>query len=235
MRNARRFVPFVLSFLGAAGWVMSVEAADTFLALHEGWSIQTSALAKEGGEEVSRPGFPTAGWHRAAVPTTVVAALVADGTYPDPDYGMNLRQIPGTSYPIGKNFSDLPMPEDSPFRVPWWYRTEFALPKGAGDRTLWLRFAGINFRADIWLNGKKLADAAQTAGAYRTYELDVTGIARPGVNALAVSVQAPLPGELAITYVDWNPLPPDPLASAPIGHRERIGRGAVPDHHGQTG
>jgi len=209
MRDVRRFVPFVLSFLWAAGWVMSVEAEDTVLELREGWAIQTSAQVREGGEAISRPGFATTGWHRAAVPTTVVAALVTDGTYPDPDFGMNLRKIPGTSYPIGKNFSELPMPEDSPFRVPWWYRTEFTLPKSAEGRTLWLRFAGINYRADIWLNGKKLADAAQTAGAYRTYELDVTGIARTGVNALAVAVQAPLPSDLAITFVDWNPMPPD--------------------------
>src|SRR5581483_2540413 len=45
--------------------------------------------------------------------------------YPDPYFGKNLRSIPGTTYPIGKNFSNLPMPANSPFAVPWWYRTEF--------------------------------------------------------------------------------------------------------------
>ncbi len=64
----------------------------------------------------SRPlGYKTNGWHSATVPTTVVAALVADKTYPDPYYGKNLRDIPGTTYPIGKNFSLLSMPQGQSF------------------------------------------------------------------------------------------------------------------------
>jgi hypothetical protein len=38
------------------------------------------------------------------VPTTVVAAPVDSGLYPDPYYGMNLRSIPGTTYDFGDNF-----------------------------------------------------------------------------------------------------------------------------------
>ena len=145
------------------------------------------------------------------MPTTVVSALVADGTFPDPYYGMNLRKIPGTTYTIGTNFSNVEMPADSPFAVPWWYRTEFTLPPEAAGQTLWLHLDGVNFRFDAWLNGKKIADAAKTAGAYRVHVIDVTGVARPGANALAVLVSAPTPGDLAITFVDWNPMPPDKL------------------------
>jgi len=64
--------------------------------------------------------------------------------------------------------------------VPWWYRAEFTLPPEAAGRTLWLRLDGVNFRFDAWLDGKKVADAAQTAGAFRVHELDVTAIAKPG-------------------------------------------------------
>ena len=156
------------------------EASGMRLELREGWAIQSSARVKEGGEAVSRPGFATAGWHRATVPTTVVAALVADGTFPDPHYGMNLRTFPGVSYKVGTNFSNVEMPADSPFAVPWWYRTELDLPQEAAGKTLWLRLDGVNFRFDAWLNGKKIADAAQTAGAFRVHELDVTGVAKPG-------------------------------------------------------
>jgi exo-1,4-beta-D-glucosaminidase len=186
-------------------------AAEVRLELREGWAIQSSASVKAGGEDVSRTGFATAGWHPATVPTTVVSALVADGTYPDPYFGMNLRQIPGTSYEPGANFSLEPMPADSPFAVPWWYRTEFDLPPATAGRTLWLHLDGVNFRFDAWLNGKKIADAARTAGAFRTHKIDVTGLARPGRNALAVLVTAPRPTDLAITFVDWNPMPPDKL------------------------
>ena len=101
------------------------------------------------------------------------------------------------------------MPDGSPFAVPWWYRAEFTLPAGAAGQTLWLRLEGVNFKFDAWLNGKKIADAAETAGAFRLHELDVTGAATPGVNALAVLVSAPKPTDLGITFVDWNPMPPD--------------------------
>ena len=117
-------------------------AADGFeLQLREGWAIQSSAKVQAEGEAVSRPGFATTGWHLTSVPATVVSALVADGTYPDPYYGTNLRKLPGVSYKSGTNFSNVAMPADSPFAVPWWYRTEFTLPREAAARTLWLRVA----------------------------------------------------------------------------------------------
>jgi exo-1,4-beta-D-glucosaminidase len=184
-------------------------AAEVRLDLREGWAIQSSAKVAASGEAVSRPGFATAGWHRATVPTTVVSALVADGTYRDPYYGTNVREIPGATYKVGTNFSNVPMPDDSPFAVPWWYRAEFTLPAEAVGRTLWLRFEGVNFKFEAWLNGKKIADAAKTAGAFRLHELDVTEAATRGVNALAVLVSAPKPTDLGITFVDWNPMPPD--------------------------
>jgi len=199
----RRFAILFIAFAAAA------EPADLRLELRQGWAIQSSAKVTAGGEALSQPGFATAGWHRATVPTTVVSALVADGTYPDPYYGTNLRKIPGTTYKVGTNFSNVEMPADSPFAVPWWYRTELTVPKEAEGKILWLRLDGVNFRFDAWLNGKKIADAAKTGGAYRLHEIDVTGVAKPGTNALAVLVSTPKTGDLAITFVDWNPMPPD--------------------------
>ena len=50
----------------------------------------------------------------------------------------------------------------------------------------------------------------EIAGTFRTFSLDVTGIAKPGAeNALAVEVFPPTPDSLALTWVDWNPGPPD--------------------------
>ena len=62
--------------------------------LHDGWSIRSSDEVEESGGHVSTPGYATTGWHAATVPTTVVAALVHDGTYPDPCVGMDLRETP---------------------------------------------------------------------------------------------------------------------------------------------
>ncbi len=180
------------------------------LVLKDGWSIQSSIDVKATGDIVSTAGFQSKDWHPGVVPTTVVAAQVREGVYPDPFYGMNLRSIPGTSYNIGVNFSNVAMPKDSPFAVPWWYRTEFSLPATFKGKTIWLKFNGINYRADIWLNGKQIASHDQAAGAWRTYEFNVTDTARIGVtNVLAAEIWAPTENDLAITFVDWNPQPPD--------------------------
>ncbi|MGH9450447.1 MAG: glycosyl hydrolase 2 galactose-binding domain-containing protein [Terriglobia bacterium] len=180
------------------------------LVLREGWSVQSSAKAAEAGSVISTSGFQTSGWYATSVPSTVLAALVANKVYPDPDFGTNLRSIPGTTYPIGANFSRIPMPEDSPFRPGWWYRTQFNIPRGMKGRELWLHFGGINNSANIWLNGHQVANPDQVNGMRRTYEFNVTDDAQPGAaNTLAVEVFAPTPADLAITFVDWNPLPPD--------------------------
>jgi exo-1,4-beta-D-glucosaminidase len=102
------------------------------------------------------------------------------------------------------------MPVGSPFACSWWFRTEFAALAGGGGKTDWLHFNGINYRANIWMNGRKVADAKDVAGTYRTFEFNVTKFLKRGDhNALAVEVFAPGKDDLGITWVDWNPTPPD--------------------------
>ncbi len=184
--------------------------SGTKFALTDDWVVQSSAKVDQKGDEISTPGFQPKSWHAVSVPTTVVAALVKEEIYPDPGFGMNVRQYPGVSYPIGANFSNLPMPPDSPFAVPWWYRKQFVLPASYKGQVVWLNFQGINYRANIWLNGKQIAKSDDVAGAWRTYEFNVTDAVRSGAtNVLAVEVYAPTENDLAITFVDWNPAPPD--------------------------
>jgi exo-1,4-beta-D-glucosaminidase len=180
------------------------------LALRDGWSLQSSGKVDKGGEVISTPRFQPTGWYTVSVPTTVVGALVKQKVYPDPTFGMNLRSIPGTTYPIGANFSNIPMQQDNPFIIPWWYRKAFVLPAGYKGKTIWLDFGGINYRANIWLNGKQIAKSDDVAGAWRTYEFNVTEAALPGKqNVLAVQAFSPTDKDLAITFVDWYPAPPD--------------------------
>jgi exo-1,4-beta-D-glucosaminidase len=183
---------------------------ETHIALHEGWSLQTSAKVNAKGEVLSTPRFTPKGWYDVTVPTTVVAALVKNKTLPDPFFGMNLRQFPGVSYPIGGNFANIAMPPDSPYAVSWWYRKSFILPAVEKGKSIWLNFKGINYRANIWLNGKPIANSDNVAGAWRTYEFNITDAAHAGSeNVLAVQVFSPTENDLAITFVDWNPAPPD--------------------------
>jgi exo-1,4-beta-D-glucosaminidase len=177
--------------------------------LKEGWMIRSSEGLQDAGDEISRSGYPSLGWYPAAVPSTVFAALVDNGVYPDPFYGMNMSRTPG-SWPPFLDVSLLPMPPGSPYVVPWWYRTEFAGPPGGDQRIFWLRLEGINFRANVWLNGRLLADSRQVAGTFREYEFNVTDWIMPGrTNCLALEVFSPTPHDLAYNWVDWNPTPPD--------------------------
>jgi exo-1,4-beta-D-glucosaminidase len=181
----------------------------TRVSLKSNWMLQSSCSVNAPGEQISTPGFSTDGWHKTKVPSTVVAALVADGTYPDPYVNDNLRHIPGTTYPIGRNFSHMPMPKDSPFHCSWWYRTSFDADASANEH-IWLDFGGINNHANIWVNGQEIADAKDIAGAYRTYEFDITPhLSRDKQNVLAVETIAQSERDLGINWVDWNPAPPD--------------------------
>jgi len=182
----------------------------TSVALASGWQLQSSARVPERGSVISQGNFKPAGWYKTDVPSTVLAALVKNKVYRHPYFGMNLRYIPGTTYPIGKNFSNLHMPAGSPFKAPWWYRTSFTLPANFAGRQIWLHFGGINYYATIWLNGHEIAGPDKVVGMWRTYDFNVTAEARPGrMNTLAVEVSAPHYDDLGITFVDWNPLPPD--------------------------
>jgi exo-1,4-beta-D-glucosaminidase len=178
--------------------------------LRPNWYIQSSANAEADGAAISKLGFQSRDWYPATVPTTVLNALVEDKVYPDPYTGMNLRSIPGTSYPIFEDFSTIMTPPASPFRGSWWYRTEFKLPADYKGKVIWLGFDGINYRANVWMNGVRMASSDNVVGTWRLFQLDITSAARTGeMNVLAVEVFPPQPSDLAITLVDWAPMPPD--------------------------
>src|SRR6478672_5733536 len=98
-------------------------------------------------------------------------------------------------------------PEDL-YKQDWWYRTTFTAP--AGHTTYMLEFPGINYRAEIWLNGHLIAGNTQIVGMHTAHELDVSRWVNQGAsNALAVKV-APeralqdIDGvELADSWYDW--------------------------------
>jgi exo-1,4-beta-D-glucosaminidase len=173
------------------------------------WTLRSSADVTARGAELSRPGFDTSAWHRITVPNTVAGALVENGTYKDPYFGMNLRSLPGMSYPIGQRFTLIDTPKSSPFKPAWWYRTEFETAAAKTGRRIALHFDGINYRANIWVNGQQIAKADDVVGVFRRYEFDVSKLVTAGRNAIAAEVFGPEPHDLSIMWVDWNPTPPD--------------------------
>jgi len=178
--------------------------------LHSNWRLESSCKLTAKAEAISLPGFDDSKWHPALVPGTVVGSLVADKTLPDPNYGKNLNSFPGAFTNNKIQAANLDMPAGSPFRCSHWFRTEFAAPAAFANRAIWLHFLGINYRANIWLNGKQLADRNEVAGAYRAYEFSIGDfLHRERKNALAVEIFAPEKNDLGLTWVDWNPTPPD--------------------------
>jgi len=180
----------ILAIAGAAP-VPNRAGMDGILPLKEGWKLMPATRVEEGGELLSKPGVDTSDWHSAKVPCTVLGALVDAQIYLDPFQGKDLDKI-----------------NPAPFQGPWWYRTEFTLD-GAKEQNTRLIFEGINYKANVWLNGQEIANKKSLYGTFRQFNLDVTGAVKEGLNVLAVEVFPPQRGEFIMGYVDWNPRPQD--------------------------
>ena len=213
-------------FASSAVFAAAPPAAVTRVDLHTGWQLQSDCVINGSttgpaglkssdapeldGEVLSSPLYHPIGWIAATVPSTIVAAQVAAGVVKDPFYGMNLRKLPGMNYPLGNMFSNLAMIDSSPYKCGWWYRTQFRLPAGFANHSVALHLDGVNYRADVWLNGKQIASKDDIAGTWRVFELNLSsGLRYFGQNVLAIEVFPPTPDDLAITWVDWAPSPPD--------------------------
>jgi exo-1,4-beta-D-glucosaminidase len=168
------------------------EAPEFEIILNEGWFIQSSASLSETGESISSAGFDVQNWYPSSAPRTVLATLLENGVYNDPFFGKNLENIPTEQ-----------------FKQPWWYRKEFTLEDKNAFSSVRLIFEGINYSANIWLNGEKIASADTILGAFRMFDIDIMETVEKGMNALAVEVFPPNPGDFTIGFVDWNPRPPD--------------------------
>ena len=156
------------------------------------WRLYSNAdksLLPADGAKISQPGYLSlpgsadAKWLVATVPGTVLTTLIDRGVYPDPDFALNNLAIP-----------------ESLNKHDYWYRVEFPAPAALGaGRRFALHFGGINYTADVWLNGHKLGEIH---GAFERGIFDATSLLRPGANALAVRVAPPphpgIPAEQSI-------------------------------------
>jgi len=175
---------------------------ESSLVLSDHWSIQSSKILTDDGKVISQPGYAAKDWYPTSVPTTVLAALVANKVYLDPYYGNNYMELPGVRR--------WDKPEDNPFESSWWYRTGFELPSDYAEKHIWLKFHSINYRANLWINGQKVADSTQIEGVYRLYSFDISQYTKAGQkNCLALEIFPPKTFDLTISWVDWNPTPPD--------------------------
>ncbi len=161
--------------------------------LAENWKLVSARDVKADGKTISLPEYDATSWHAAVrMPATVLEILEEDGVYPNLYEGMNLlKEVP----------QDLYLQD-------WWYRTTFVAP--GGQTAYQLEFPGINYRAEIWLNGQLVAGNQQAVGMYVAHQFDVTRWIKPGaLNVLAVRVtperrvQGVNGVELGDSWLDW--------------------------------
>jgi mannosylglycoprotein endo-beta-mannosidase len=125
-----------------------------------GWRLQDASRVQATANQISMPGFSTDTWYKATVPGTVLTAMVNAGVYPEPLYGENMRSIP-----------------ESLNKADYWYRTEVIVPPRPDGRHTWLHFGGVNYAADVWVNGESVGSIR---GAFIRGDFDISSRIRRG-------------------------------------------------------
>ncbi|MEV8372794.1 CBM35 domain-containing protein [Kribbella sp. NPDC056861] len=186
---ATALVAGVCSAIPATGAPPRAEAAASVAPIPS-FLLQTSAQVSD-DSAVTKPGFPTTGWLPVSSRSTVFAGLLQNNKYPDPFFSTNMKNVDRTQ-----------------FSVPWWYRADLQVAD-TGQRT-YLDFSGVLSRADVWVNGVRVADKNQVAGAYTRHDLDITAQVHAGSNSIALKVYPNDPNrDLTMGWIDWAQTPPD--------------------------
>ena len=134
--------------------------------------MKSASNESAAGAAISQADFQDANWYAIhRMPATVLEILQEDGVYPNLYFGKNMAEA---------------VPQDL-YKQDWWYRTTFDAP--AGHDIYLLEFPGINYRAEIWLNGHLLSDSQHIVGMYVAHEINATQwILKGQRNVLAVKV-----------------------------------------------
>ncbi len=191
---------FFLFMIMSARQLLGQSRSENFqLILHDDWRMQSSFTDSATGAQVSQKNFPVNNWYKITVPSTIIAGLLANNEYNfDPFYGKNFEKL-----------------ADKRLDHPWWFRKEFSLPASEKNKNVILKLHGINYKANVWMNGILIADSSHIKGPFRMIELDITRhINYTGANVLAIEILRPFnpnkrDGDLAIDYADWIHYPPD--------------------------
>lgn len=141
------------------------------------WKMLKAGDTKDKAESISQPGYTAGQWMPAIVPGTVLNSLVYNKVYPEPYFGMNNKLdrniIPDLAH-AGRDF------------YTYWFRTEFDIPENYRDKIVWLQVDGINYRAEIWVNGHLVGNMS---GMFKPDYINISDFANIGKpNALAIKV-----------------------------------------------
>jgi mannosylglycoprotein endo-beta-mannosidase len=175
---ATALLPISLVTQSSSAQSLSAQAPMPDAKTIDGWQMQDSANVTVDGSLVSTPDFEPQGWYAATVPGTVLTTLVNNHIYPEPLYGENMRAIP-------ENLN----------KTSYWYRATFSVPatdksRQTSTRHTWIHFAGINYSAEIWVNGHK---AGSMRGAFIRGDFDISDFVKPSHAVVVAVLVAPQP------------------------------------------
>ncbi|MDR0865502.1 MAG: discoidin domain-containing protein [Candidatus Symbiothrix sp.] len=133
------------------------------------WKLQRAEAVSGTGTQISQAEFDDNQWIPATVPGTILTGYLNIGAIPDPNYGDYQLQI-----------------SDAFFTADFWYRNSFVIPKTYEGKKVFLNFDGINWKADIYVNGYS---CGRIEGAFIRGKFDITDFVTPGKTAyLAVYI-----------------------------------------------
>ena len=183
MRKSVLFLLFFPLILSAQGVLKERCYNQTLTSVdgHHGafvWKMKKAGDVNVRSEDVSTEKTNTHNWMPAVVPGTVLNSLVYNKVYPEPYYGLNNKLESGLIpdlYHAGRDF------------YTYWFRTEFNLNKADyTDKKIWMQVDGINYRAEIWLNGTMVGNIA---GMFLQSQINITDyVSFNKKNILAVKV-----------------------------------------------
>ncbi|MDD4592382.1 MAG: discoidin domain-containing protein [Parabacteroides sp.] len=166
--------PYILSefqVMGKGGLIAKshkglIEKNDKLVLSGGNWKLQRASLINDEGESISQLGYKDESWITATVPGTVLSSFINIGAVPDPNFADNQLQI-----------------SDSYFISDFWYRNEFTVNNPADY--VFLNFDGINWKADIFVNGNKVG---RIDGSFMRGKFDVSKQIVKGKNVIAVKI-----------------------------------------------
>jgi hypothetical protein len=148
--------------------------------LHDNWKAKRAVDVTADGTEITGTDLRFSGWLDAVVPGTILTTLLQNGQIPDPFFGLNNNLIPDV-YNAGRDY------------YTYWFYNEFDIPRIGEGQEVWLNFRGINYFADIFLNGKRVNTKTHQGMYLREKYLITTYLNKGKPNKLAVWVAPPDP------------------------------------------
>ncbi len=150
------------------------------VSLPDNWKAKRAADINADGSVISGPDFNMDGWMDAVVPGTILTTLLHNKLIPDPFFGMNNNLIPDVN-DAGRDY------------YTYWFYNEFQTPELKDGQEVWINFRGINYFADIFINGKRVNLNTHQGMYLREKYLITSFLSKGKINKLAVWVAPPDP------------------------------------------